>query len=154
MRLTAEQEDIVSKNHNLIYWFINFRHLDPNEWYDLLAIELCYTVIKYNPEKGSLSNYFRIRSENLLKKEYLKTQLKKNKGLAPLLYNDEIFSEGYDDIGDMDIKNLFNGDFGSILKMKAEGYTQSEIAEKYGVTQSYISKIIEKKRKEYYGIDG
>lgn len=156
MTLTKEQQDLVADNHNLIYWYIQMKRLDVSEWYDLLAIELCYTVAKFNPEKGSLSNYFKMRCDNLVKKEYSKTQLKKNKGLEPLCYNDELYNSGYDDSGMVlkaDIQSLFDGENGEILRLRAEGYTQSEIAEKLGVTQSYISKIIEKKRREYYGIE-
>lgn len=159
MTLTKEQQDCVADNHNLIYWYINLKHLDMNEWYDLLAIELCYSVVKYNSEKGSLSNYFKMRADNLVRKEYSKSQLKKNKTEPPLEFFDAVYDSHYQDnnFDDMvlhcELGTLFAGENGEIFRMRADGYTQAEIAEKLGVTQSYISKIIDKKRKEFYGYD-
>lgn len=152
MRLTKEQQDCVADNHNLIYWYINLKNLDMNEWYDLLAIELCCSVVKYNSEKGSLSNYFKMRADNLVRKEYSKSQLKKNKTAPPLEFFDAVYESHCQD--DMvlrcELDTLFTGDNGEIFRMRADGYTQVEIAAHLGVTQSYISKIIDKKRKEFY----
>lgn len=149
--LTSEQSQIVSDNHSLIYWYINLKHLDINEWYDLLAIELCYTVANYDPEKGSLSNYYKMRADNLVRKEYSKTQLQKNfnNGLVSLDENTGGYIEN--DLEELiKIQELLDSDYGEILRLKSEGYSQLEIAEKFGVTQSYISKIIERKRREYF----
>lgn len=152
MTLTKEQQDCVADNHNLIYWYINLKHLDTNEWYDLLAIELCYSVVKYNSEKGSLSNYFKMRADNLVRKEYSKSQLKKNKTAPPLEFFDDIYDSHCQDdmILRCELETLFAGENGDIFRMRADGYTQVEIAAHLGVTQSYISKIIDKKRKEFY----
>jgi len=155
MKLTAEQQDIVAENHNLIYWYINRRGLKTTDWYDLLAIELCYAVIKYNKDRGSFSNYFKMRADNLIRKEYSKTQLKKNKRITPSqLDNETCLCGTQSDMNIiMEVNDLFNGENGDIIKMRAEGYTQSEIADIVGVTQSYISKIIDKKRKAFYETD-
>ena len=60
MILTKEQQKMVEENHDLIYWYANIKKLNLENWYDLLAIELCGVVLKYNPKKGSLSNYYKI----------------------------------------------------------------------------------------------
>lgn len=154
MKLTDNQRAIVSENHSLIYWYANsVRHLDLDDWYDLLAIELCLTVQKFDADKGSsLANYFKVRCDNLVAKEWAKTKLKKN------AHNGHVELEDYkhhitDEVDvdfNMDIQNLFEGEFGEILKLKSKGYTQVEIADILGVTQSYISKVLSKLRKEYY----
>ena len=111
MTLTKEQQDIITENHNLIYWYIQLKHLDITEWYDLLALELCYTVAKYNPEKGSLSNYYKMRADNLVRKEYSKSQLRKNKTPPPLEFFDAGYdSDTYDDMNlHCEINELFAG---------------------------------------------
>jgi len=58
MKLTPEQSQIVADNHDLIYWYANMKHLDCEEWYDLLAIALCQAVIKHDPQRGTLATYF------------------------------------------------------------------------------------------------
>lgn len=151
MRLSDEQRQIVEDNHNLIYWYCNLKNLDLEEWYDLLCIELCFTVMKYDPEKGSLSNYFKLRADNLTYKEYAKTKLQKraNNGIFEL--TDANMTPSLDDIQEaVELEEVFNVENGMILKMKAQGYTQHEIAEFFGVSQSHISKMLRKLKKEYY----
>lgn len=154
MILTNEQSEQVSNNHSLIYWIGNLKRLDLSDWYDLLAIELCYTIMKYDPNKGSLSNYYKMRVDNLVKKEYAKTKLQKNNSGRIYSLDEISVASTIDDLDmDMDMKDLLDNDATDILRMRAMGYTQTDIAETLGVTQSYISKIIDKKRKEYYGND-
>ena len=142
MILTNEQSEQVSNNHSLIYWIGNLKRLDLSDWYDLLAIELCYTI-KYDPKA---SNYKRV--DNLVKKEYAKTKLQKNNSGRIYSLDEISVASTIDDLDmDMDMKDLLDNDATDILRMRAMGYTQTDIAETLGVTQSYISKIIDKKRK-------
>ena len=150
MRLTKEQSKQVEENHNLIYWYANLRDLNLNDWYDLLAIELCFTVHKYQKEKGSLSNYFKLRADNLLKKEYAKTKLQKHNhgGLVSLEKANEIPS--FDNIDEyIKVQELMDGDATGILRLKSEGYNQEEIAKSMGLTQSYVSKLLRKMKEEF-----
>ena len=157
MRLTDEQRELVEENHNLIYWYINRRKLDIEEWYDLLAIELCYTVMKYNPEKGSLSNYFKLRADGLVHKEHKKQNSQKrfHHGVS---YVENIHSpislelEGGSDFS-VKLKEFVGEENSDILLLKYQGYTQSEIAEKLGISQSYVSKILKRLKDEYYEND-
>lgn len=105
----------------------------------------------HNPEKGSLATLFKLKCDNAVKTEYLKLQYQKHSHnghveLEPYKHHDT--QEDIDAL--MDIDALFEGQFGQILKMRSEGYTQAEIADIVGVTQSYVSKVINKVRKEYY----
>ena len=156
MRLTEEQKQIVEDNHNLIYWYIKIANLDYQEWYDLLAIELCYTVMKYDESKGSLSNYFKMRADGLVYKEYRKSQAQKRYHVD-LEYIDNIYSDVKDELegyastnsSDTEVRDLFKGEYGEIMRMKYEGYSQTEIAEALGCSQSYVSKILKKLRNKY-----
>jgi len=154
MKLTEEQRTIVEENHALVYWYANLKGLNLDEWYDLLCIELCYTVMKHDPTKSSLSNYFKLRADNLVHKEYAKTKLKKrsHNGLYPL---SEMHDEPFvDDVSSSaEINELFFENYGIIVRLKSEGYTQSEIAEQLGITQSYVSKTLAKIRDNFYEND-
>lgn len=152
MKLTTEQQKMVEDNHNLIYWYIHSKNLNLDDWYDLLAIELCITAIKYKPERGSFSNYFKLRADGMLSKEYNKAQSIKRKGTT-VEYLDDVVSKTrvYNLEDDVILNDMMNSKDSHILKMKSEGYTQAEIAEVLDVSQSYISKLLKQVKKEYYG---
>ena len=125
-------------------------HLDVDEYYGLLAIELCHTVHKFKPEKGSLSNYYKLRCESVLKNEYAKSMALKNtnNGVVPLTeYTDLCSGINVEEL--VEIEEMFDGEYGELLRMKMQGYNQSEIAEAFGVTQSYVSKLLAKLKEEY-----
>lgn len=154
MKLTEEQSQKVADNHNLIYWYINYASLDFEEWYDLLAIELCYTVQKWEESRGSLGNYFKLRADGLVYKERRKAMAKKRL-VNKVEYIDEIDydlpSVHMED--NLDFEEWLNGEFGQIIKMKYEGYSQTEIALHLGVSQSHVSKTLKKIRRDFHEVN-
>ena len=149
MKLTVEQSDAVAENHNLIYWYINRNSLELSEYYDLLAIELCNTIVHYDSTKGSLANYFKLRADGIIYKEYRKTQAQKRMHIGvPLLDNLHTIS-GTSQLDLVELDEWMDCEDGEILRMKADGYSQTEIADKLGVSQSYVSKILKRLKKEY-----
>lgn len=158
IKLTEEQSKLVEDNHSLIYWYINLKGLNQDEWYDLLAIELCKAVQKHNKDKSGIANYFKLRADFLVRREYFKNKVQKrsNNGMYDIeeLFADdtELVKLSYDYNEDIMenilLKDLTSGEFGDIIKLKWEGYTQGEIAEMLGVSQSYISKALKKVRDE------
>lgn len=150
MKLTEIQQKLVEDNHKLIYWIISIYKLDVEEFYDILAIELCNTIMKYDESKGSLSNYFKSRCTNVLLKEYNKTKLRKNtnNGVCSIDLRYDI-ADTFSVEDKVELESMFDGENGNILRLKADGYTQQEIADIVGVTQSYVSKIIRKERQKY-----
>ncbi len=149
MRLNDAQRKLVEENHDLIYWYIHLKNLDIEEWYDRLAIELCITCYKYQPSKGSLSNFFKLRCDNMIRNEFIKTFTAKrmNNGIYTL---DEAKNHETEDSFTLSrIEEMINSDETGILRLKYEGYTQTEIAKKVGLTQAYVSQIINRYRKEY-----
>lgn len=150
MKLTEEQSEMVAKNHSLIYWYAHSSGLNLADWYDLLAIELCYTVMKYDPSKGSIGNYYKLRADGLVYKEYRKSQTQKR------LTQEVAFIDNYHNIPDgsdirleRELLELLEGENGEILKLKMSGYTQTEIARLLGVSQSYVSNALKKMRTIY-----
>jgi len=52
MALTAEQQELVTNNHQLIYGFCNQRNISLEENYDLCAIGLCKAAEIFDPSRG------------------------------------------------------------------------------------------------------
>lgn len=150
MKLTEEQQKLVADNHNLIYWYAHRHHVNLDEYYDLLAIELCYTIMKYEEDKGSLSNYFKLRASGALYKEHRKTQAKKRipKGVE---FIDNMHSVANEDdmIEQLELQEWVNVSNSEILNLKVQGYSQTEIATKLGVSQSYISRVLKQLKRCY-----
>lgn len=150
MKLTTEQQKLVEENHKLIYWYINSNNLEFSEYYDLLAIELCNTAMKYNPERGSFATYFKLRADGILYKEYRKNQAQKRSHVnVALLDNLHTIVDETDLADSIELKGLMDGEYGEILRLRADGYSQTEIAEMLGTNQSKISKIIKKIKQQY-----
>ena len=158
MKLTEQQSKIVADNHKLIYWIANLKGLHIDEYYDLLAIELCKTVQKYKPDKGGLPNFYKLRVEYMLGNEFQKRQAQKraHQGVYDIEENfgDDItltqlsYDYNEDIMESILLKELTEGEFGDIIRLKWQGYSQSEIAEILGVSQGYISKALKKVRDE------
>lgn len=153
MKLTTEQAKIVEENHNLIYWYINMNKLDISEYYDLLAIELCNTAMKYNSDRGSFANYFKLRADGIMYKQYRMTQAQKRLHVqVSLVDNLHCLIDEADIMDSIALDSLLDGEHGEILQLRADGYSQTEIADMLGTNQSRVSKIIKKVKDEY--IDG
>lgn len=56
-RLTEEQRELASKNHNLIYWFANKNNISIDDFYDVLAIGLCKAARAFDDDKGEFSTF-------------------------------------------------------------------------------------------------
>jgi RNA polymerase sigma factor (sigma-70 family) len=140
MVLTDKDREVVSENHNLIYWYLNLKGLDVDEWYDLLAIELCKTIVKHDESLGSLANYFKIRCDGIVSKEFRKRNAKKRYHV-PVEYADECNGELIDfDL--IALEQFIENSNCDVLKLKFQGYSQKEIAEIIGISQSQVSRIL------------
>lgn len=168
MKLNDEQRQLVEDNHNLIYQYAHDNNLDLEMWYDLLAIELCKSVLKHDPSKGKLSTLFYIRAKHAMWREYCKSKSKKRDGgviysldyeygdsdggtvtLGEML-EDEIYDVGDNSIMSILKNEILNSEYGDIIKMRLEGYSQSEIAESMGCSQAHISRILQDIKGEYF----
>lgn len=157
MKLTEEQKKVVEENHNLIYWYAtqkSAKHIEYlNVYYDVLAIELCKSAIHYDPSRGSFSNYFKLRADSAVYKEYRKTLAKKRDGVEVELRDtttnvgvggiDELLDELY-------LKDWINDSDSEILKLRLQGMNQTQIAEIVGVSQAQVSRTLIKLKEKYY----
>lgn len=140
MVLTDDDRELVSENHKLIYWYLNLKGLDHDEWYGLLATELCKTIVKHDESLGSLANYFKIRCDGVVAKEFRKRNAKKRYHV-PVEYADECNGELIDfDL--IALEQFVENSDCDVLKLKFQGYSQKEIAEIVGISQSQVSRIL------------
>lgn len=152
MQLTDEQVKLVEENHSLIYWYLNKRKLELSEYYDLLAIELCKAVMHYNPNRGTLATYFKLRADCVVRQEYNKS-ISKKRMHTDVSYIEEMEYTPIESetIGKLELEELFIGKYGEIARLIYEGYTQKEIADILGVSQTYVSVSLRKLRTELDG---
>lgn len=152
MKLNDAQRKMVEDNHNLIYWYISRHNLDINEYYDLLAIELCHTAMKHDESRGSFANYFKLRVDGRIRNEYRDTQAQKRLHTkVALLDNLHTIVDDCDLLDVIELTDLIDGENGDIVRLKIEGYSQSEIADILGTNQSRVSKILKKIKQDYEG---
>ena len=153
--MTDEHKKLVEDNHNLIYWYCNLKHLDVEEYYDLLAIELCKSAVKFNSDKSSFSTFFKVNADNMLINEYVKTKRQKR-----IHYDGEYEESKNEDVTKtedilllLSLEQVLGKEDFYIMRMKIDGLTQNEIAMSLGVSQSYVSQSIKRIRKELKTID-
>lgn len=78
MQLTDKQQELVTKNHNLIYKILKDRKLN-DEYYDIAAIALCEAAITYDSDIGKFSTYAYKRINNKINDELRKNNCYKRK---------------------------------------------------------------------------
>lgn len=150
MRLTEEQAKIVEENHSLIFWYLHKMNLNIEDWYDLLAIELCNSVMKHDASRGSLANYFKLRCDGVVSKEYRKSKsLKRAHEKIRYVENVHGVEDPFDLTAHIELKEILNGPYGKLLTMKYEGYTQTEMAKELGISQTYVSKMLRQLREDW-----
>lgn len=84
-KLTDDQKRLIEQNHHLVYSFLNSKHLNVEEWYDVAIFGLIKAAIVFQPEKGKFSTiayywmHFYVASEykqqNLVKKRIQKSNI-------------------------------------------------------------------------------
>lgn len=71
--MNKQQQKMVEENHNLIYSYINSHKLDFEEYYDLLAIQLCKCAVHWDVSRGSkFSTFVYYCFDNVIKDDFRK----------------------------------------------------------------------------------
>lgn len=170
-QLTKEQQELVEKNHNLIYGFANKNKLNIEEYYGILAIGLCKAAKVYEENK----NEFSTLAYNCMKNEIYKYWKHiKIKSAIPnemiLSYDAQIDTGGVE--GEFSYLNaisdnyainntienkIFEGDFLNqlsqnekiVVKLLVKDLTYTEIAKRMGCTRQRVGQYVQKIRKKY-----
>ena len=162
MILNDKQRKLVEDNHNLIYFYAKKYKVSVEDYYDVLAMALCYAAKNYNPKKGAFSTlaiktmYFKMQQEFAYNTKQSQVPIDKiihyentyqmenmiTSYDSPECITIEKFS--YNDTWN-DILNLTkNEKHKNILKYRLQGLTVQEIAKKIGITHQNVSCTLRK----------
>jgi RNA polymerase sigma factor (sigma-70 family) len=171
-RLSDEQREFVTKNHNLIYSFLKANNLEIEEWYDLAAIGLCKAALTYKDDVSKFSTYAYKCMWNQVMMEKRKQRAICRADDKAVLYYDAMFDCGFDgdecsflslipdlkcDTGRQaeirlilyEIYQGLNEKDSMIFNMLIRGYTQKQICSRVGCCQPTISRFQKKLRQLY-----
>ena len=148
--LTAEQQDFAETNHNLIYGFLRGQKLPTDDYYDVVVFGYLRAVRQYCSQESLRQKYAFTTIANRkmrddLYKHYKKQSLPKRRAatvsLEALLYGEETLAmsevvPGRDRAReDLDARLLWEqlsclltDDQAEALRLRADGYTDREIA--------------------------
>lgn len=173
--LTKEQQDLVSKNHNLIYEIAIRKKWDIEEYYDILAIALCKAAQIYDKNKGEFStvanqcmenevyNYWRklqrlhrVPSDKIVSYDTpAKNVYAKDSDCYNVLLSD-LFIDNKDDYNVVIANEIFRELLNLLTEKEKQialfciyGFTQNEIALKLNSNQQNIFYQITKIRKKW-----
>ena len=156
MKLTKEQQDFVTKNHNLILSYLGKHNLSYEDYYDILAIALCKAALKYDAKKGIAFSTYAFKCFYNAVSAYVRNLKNRKRHTDNLIHitdenEDSVFFNSItlnvDSASDI-IKLTDKYDLFSYLTPKEkeayeylrQGYTQAEIAKMLGKSRQNISR--------------
>lgn len=154
--LTKKQQELVEKNHNLIYGFSEMFHVPIDDYYGVLAIGLCNAAKSYDVKKGKFSTFAYHCMKNEMIKEYCKDNKLKDSDYndtqyecldenlllyGNIPYNKYVEKELYENI-----LSLLTDKERKILYYLYSGTTETEIANKMNCSKQNISYFVKKIR--------
>lgn len=163
--MLEEQKKLVEENHNLIYFTLSKYRLNPEEYYDILAIGLCKAAMNFDQEKSKFSTFaMKVmfnefaqydRNENSNRRRANKNTLSLNyriedsKNEGHMCEFGDLLTDGREPF--MDVVHMYLPDILTkkellVCQLSYNGYDQTQIGEKLGVTQSYVSRLLKKAR--------
>lgn len=153
-KLTKSESKIVEDNHNLIYGFLHSRGLDEDIYYGLIAESLCKSAMIYDRDKGEISTIFYKVANNDLYNEWRRNNFQKRQhgGLVSLETNwiESEYDLEEEVISNSILEELLQSEHGEIIKLRMEGYTQQEIADMLEISQTGVSRILQKVGEKYF----
>lgn len=158
-KMTPEQQEFATKNHNLIFGFIRDRKLNQSEYYGILAMQFCKAVVTYDRDFGDgnvpFASYAYLVFDRALKMHLAYLHRKKREHDLDAASLDALRTEAggeedeplnmynivksyddeeieYDLLLDNIYKHIKNDEDRFIIKSRIMGYTQDEIAQVLG----------------------
>ncbi len=167
--LTSTQQKMVEDNHKLIYGAAHKYKINLEEYYDVLAIGLCKAAMAFDETKGQFSTFAYITMLN----EYngvlrhnktssvipaqnivsMNIRMSSDDGDCVVEFGD-MFPDNVDiekDTAETDYirflcKKICHPQEQEVIQLLADGFTQSEIAERIGVSRQRIGQLMNKIR--------
>lgn len=163
--LDEQQKKLVEENHKLIYYTLNKYKLNPEEYYDILAIGLCKAAMNFDPKRSKFSTFAvqvmyneflqHDRNENANKRKVNKNTLSLNhrikdpKNESRTCEFGDLLTDGREpfmDVIHIHLPDILTKQELLVCKLSYDDYNQPQIAEKLGVTQSYVSRLLKRAR--------
>lgn len=161
--MTKEQEQLVTDNHNLIYFFLNkwgkiLEYSDMTDYYDICAIGLCKAAITYDSSKDvKFATYAGVCIENEIKQELRnkkkyyaasvysldRTFNNTSDGTGEISYVNNITTglSAYDEILPYQLDKVLNAREYKLVALVLQDYTQAEIGNIMGISQAQVSRM-------------
>lgn len=153
--LTEEQKRIAEENHALIPYFIKKFNVSYDEFYDLFAIDYIKCIKAWDKEKAKLAtllyNAFKNRISMEKRRKYSpgKRPIETAVSLNTVIFNErneitleELIADNADLEQNFELTEAINFFMSyDVTKYLMLGYTQKEIGEKLGYSQSYVSRL-------------
>lgn len=175
MVLTEYQQNLVQQVHNMIPYIIKQRHLDFDEYYDLLALTVCKAAVHYKTDSGITFPAFAWRCmENTLRSAH-RSEHKVSRIPSNLIKSCYDLVPGCDDNPteliefveddashtDMWVSELYVQSFRQtlsperryVLDKLMDGYTQTEIAAQMSCSKANISYINRKIQQAWHSFN-
>lgn len=157
MRLTPEQQKLVEQNHKLIYFVLHKNNWSVDKFYDVAAIGLCKAALTYEAKSGfEFSTYAtRVISNQVLETMRYESAKKRNRrkdisldtikeDYLQITCEDTersiLLREALNKINELPVIQRW------VAKLTVGGYTQTEIAEKLGISITKVGKTLEEVR--------
>jgi len=161
--MTREQQDFAATNHNLVYDFLNKKHLGENEYYDIVIFGYLRAVQKYiqRPElhrykfstiawsamETDLKNYHEYKNRPMRKAVCcsLEQVIPCTDGLllGAVIPTHNPIERFEDSLLWMEVASMINKKQMDILQMKVAGMSEREIAREYQTSRDSIRNVIE-----------
>lgn len=163
--MTKEQEQLVTDNHNLIYFFLNkwgkiLEYSDMTDYYDICAIGLCKAAITYDSSKDvKFATYAGVCIENEIKIE-LRNRKKysapvysldmtfnnTSDGTGEISYEENMTTglSAYDEILPYQLDKILNAREYKLVALILQDYTQVEIGNIIGISPAQVSRMFSK----------
>ena len=162
MILNDKQRKLVEDNHKLIYFYCKKYNVSVEDYYDSLAMALCYAAYNYDETKGAFST-LAMKSMNFKMKQEFTYNTKKGQVPIDKIVNYENSYQMEDMITSHEsperivinkmsycdklnaILNLTNNErHKNIIKYRLQGLTVQEISKKVNITHQNVSHTLRK----------
>jgi RNA polymerase sigma-70 factor (ECF subfamily) len=170
--LTENEQNFASDNHYIVERFLRHKHLDQDEYYDIVIFGYLRAVKNY-VQRGDLQKYsfstiayfnMKCTLSNYYDKKQRRMKIAHFVSIDRPVYEDGLSITEYAIKPDLvaeylEAENMWNsivsnipGKYVDVLRMKVEGYSNIEIAKIKGVSSQYIYYIMKVIRETVVGI--
>lgn len=164
--LTPEQRLFAADNHDLVYAFLNDKHLPESEYYDVIIFGYIDAVRRYFTEtnlqkysfgtiawsgmQGALANYNRTMHRQKRAATVISIHTSKHDDGLPLeetiALRDELMQQMETRLLLHDLANRVSKQQMDMVRLRGSGYSDRDIARKQNISKDRVKKLLEEVR--------